>query len=816
MKRCYYKRIIAAAMSLMMTASLLGGCGNGGQQEEGQGGTATGGDSAADGVSQTGEDSLGGTAMGRYLEEAVDLSDKLQGANGNLFVLEDGEIAVTEVMNQIYVSNDCGMTWEAREPDLRDGMYEQGIYIDEYAMGADGTIGMICAPMDTGQSEEETESEEEADGEDAAGEDDTFTHIEEDAVNFFAKYTAVVIRPDGEQIQVTLPQGEEECPRHMWIDDEGTVYVGTDGEELYEIAEDGNGKVYLTLEDTPQLIQFLGSYMIIDGWNYEDLVIYDRETKEYVEDVVLSDFVKENYGNRSFNGGSFYDLYFFAGEDDVLYLAGKQGVHRHVIGGSAMERIIDANLSSFGDPSCKLLGMAALDNNEFVALFNRAKLVRYAYDPMVPAVPSESVKAYSLTENVMLRKAISLYQTNHPEVYVEYEIGIEDGSAVTKEDALKKLNTEIMAGEGPDLLILDDMPADSFVEKGLLKDLTPLVDSLEGDGKLFGNIVDAFRRDDGLYMVPCEAALPTIMGKEKYVSQMTDLNGIADGMEELRQDNPQKDLLMLCSPKAIMRNFVPSSAPAWMTSGGELDKKAIEEFYVQMKRVYDAQMDGLPQEAIKNYMQRDEENMNYCAERIEDQDFSYFTMDEFYYLRGEKQIMAGSESYSYGYSELTSVQRVKGFEEDIIIPMNGLCDNVFYARTLAAVNASSDNTEHAEELFKTLIGADGVTNWGFPVNQAAFEKELIPEYEVPSEGSYSTLAFMDENGSVFSWEIYWLDEAQADELRERMQTVDTPYVKNEVLEEAVLSAGADYINSECGLDEAVAAVEKSMSIYLAE
>ena len=87
---------------------------------------------------------------------------------------------------------------------------------------------------------------------------------------------------------------------------------------------------------------------------------------------MLSDFVKENYGNRSFNGGSFYDLYFFAGEDDVLYLAGKQGVHRHVIGGSAMERIIDANLSSFGDPSCKLLGMAALYNNEFVALFNRA------------------------------------------------------------------------------------------------------------------------------------------------------------------------------------------------------------------------------------------------------------------------------------------------------------------------------------------------------------------------------------------------------------------------------------------------------------
>lgn len=810
MKRYYCKRIIAAAMSLMMTASLLGGCGNGSQQADGGGGLGTGGSSTADGKSQEGEASLSNTAMGRYLEEAVDLSDKLQGNNGNLFALEDGKLAVTEVMNQIYISSDGGMTWEAMEPDLRDDLYEQNKYIDEYAMGADGTIGVICAPIDTGEAEEETE------GEDDAGEDDSFAQVEEDDVLFFAKYTAEVIRPDGTQIQVTLPKGEEESPQHMWIDDKGTVYVGTDGEELYEIAEDGSGKAYLTLEDAPQLIQFLGSYMIIDGWNYEDLVIYDRETKEYVEDVVLSDFVKENYGNRTFNGGSFYDLYFFAGEDDVLYLAGKQGVHRHVIGGSAMEQIIDANLSSFGDPSCKLFGMAAMDNNEFVALFTKAKLVHYTYDPTVPAVPSESVKAYSLTENVMLRKAISLYQTSHPEVYVEYEIGIKDGSAVTKEDALKKLNTEIMAGEGPDLLILDDMPADSFIEKGLLKDLTPLVDSLDGDGKLFGNIVDAFRRDDGLYMIPCEAALPTIMGKEKYVSQMTDLNGIADGMEELRQDNPQKDLLMLCSPKAIMRNFVPSSAPVWMTSGGELDKKAIEEFYVQMKRVYDAQMDGLPQEALDDYWQRDKEQIQYDAEGFDDIDFSYFTMDEFNYLRGEKQIMAEVESYAYGYSELTSVQRVKGFEEDIIMPMNGLCDNVFCAKTLAALNASSDNTEHAEELFQTLIGANGITNWGFPVNQAAFEKDLIPEYDVSPEDSYSTFAFMDEDGSVFTWAIYWLDEAQADELRERMQTVDTPYVKNEVLEEAVLSAGVDYIEGECGLDEAVAAVEKSMSIYLAE
>lgn len=802
MKRYHYKRIIAAAMSFMMTASLLGGCGRGGQQADGEGGNSTDGNMVTADGGQTGGVSAEGTAMGRYLEEITDMSDKLQGYNGNLFALQDDELIITEVMNDIYSSDDCGRTWEVKELEWLDDLYEQGEYVNEYAFGADGTVGIIYSPMDKGSE--------------AESEDENFSQLPEDNLFFFLNYQAMVIRPDGTQIAVKLPQGEENCPRHMWIAGDGTVFVGTDGEELYEITEDGSGKVYLNLENVPQLIHFQGRYMIIDGWDYTDLLIYDREAKEYVEDTVLSDFVKENYGSRSFNGGSFYDLFFFAGKDDVLYLAGKQGVHRHVIGGSAMEQIIDANLSTFGDPSYKVLGMAAMDNNEFVALFTGSRLVRYAYDPTVPTVPSESIKAYSLRENTMLRKAIAIYQTAHPEVYVEYEIGIEEGSSVTKEDALKKLNTEIMAGEGPDLLILDDIPADSYIEKGLLKDLTPIVDGLDDDEKLFDNVVEAFRRDDGLYMIPCEANLPTMLGKEKYISQMTDLEGIADGMEELRQDNPQKDLLMLCSPKAIMKNFIPASAPAWMKSSGEIDREAVKEFYIQMKRIYDAQMDGLAEEAIEDYRQWDEEQMQYYAERIEDMDFFYYAMDEYHYLRGARQLLAGALGYTYAYAELTSVQRVKGFEDNVVIAMNGLCDNVFCASTLASINASSEHMEHAEGLFRTLIGADGITSLGFPVNQAAFEKELYPDDYVSSEESYSTFGYMDEDGSMFTWEIYWFDEKTADELRQRMKTVDTPYVKNEVLEEAVLDAGVSYINGESGLDEAVADVEKSMSIYLAE
>ena len=60
------------------------------------------------------------------------------------------------------------------------------------------------------------------------------------------------------------------------------------------------------------------------------------------------------------------------------------------------------------------------------------------------------------------------------------EEGSEDGfSTVTgsREDALTQLNTQLLAGSGPDVLILDDMPVDSFIEKGLLMDLSGKVDT---------------------------------------------------------------------------------------------------------------------------------------------------------------------------------------------------------------------------------------------------------------------------------------------------------------------------------------------------
>ena len=106
----------------------------------------------------------------------------------------------------------------------------------------------------------------------------------------------------------------------------------------------------------------------------------------------------------------FYDLYFFMGEENILYLAGKNGLHRHVIGGNAIEQVIDGKLSVFNNPSFALRGMTALDNREFLALFSGGAVVKFTYNPDIPTVPAKKLKVYSLKENNTVLQAVTLYQ----------------------------------------------------------------------------------------------------------------------------------------------------------------------------------------------------------------------------------------------------------------------------------------------------------------------------------------------------------------------------------------------------------------------
>ncbi len=419
--------------------------------------------------------------------------------------------------------------------------------------------------------------------------------------------------------------------------------------------------------------------MLLDGYNVDVPLIYDMEAREYIEDEVLTEFVRENFAEREGYAGKGHDLFLVSGGDDAIYLAGRQGVYRHVLGGSAMEQVIDGNLNILGNPAYQIMDMLVADSDEFLVVLTGERMARFVYDPNVPSRPEEKLQVWSLEDEPVIRQVVSEYQKENPAVYVEYEIGL-TGNSVTREDAIKNLNTRTMAGKGPDVLVLDNMPMESYMEKGILMDMAPLLESMGDEEAVFPNIVEAFKNDGHVYTTPCRIQLPYIFGKDSDTDKMTGLSSIADEMELMRENDPDAYLMGLPSAKGMMRVFSPACVPAWRTRDGALDNEAVSDFLRQTKRMYDAQMEGLPEEAAetwegdKSYYEKFESP---TGEALEDSDQMRTRHEAIHVLGERRQFVAGVIKDTSEYNSQLSIPVMEGFEEYGSVPMEGQSSNVF-------------------------------------------------------------------------------------------------------------------------------------------
>ena len=65
------------------------------------------------------------------------------------------------------------------------------------------------------------------------------------------------------------------------------------------------------------------------------------------------------------------------------------------------------------------------------------------------------------------------FQLEHPDVRVELIDGQITSGSTTVSDTIRALNTALLGGNGADLLVLDGLPAESYIEKGILEVETP-------------------------------------------------------------------------------------------------------------------------------------------------------------------------------------------------------------------------------------------------------------------------------------------------------------------------------------------------------
>ncbi|MDE7323176.1 MAG: ABC transporter substrate-binding protein [Lachnospiraceae bacterium] len=724
----------------------------------------------------------GNSGMGRYVETTAykgeNLYDKVERQ-----ILSDGQMVfLNSLSTQKIVSEDGGETWNAEVSEGFAGFIDEH-YPAASAIAKDGTIAIVGMDKRDG-----TESE--------------------------YDFNLYIYNTDdtAKQIPIELPDTDSNL-RRLAFDEEGTLYVFASGcRNIYRVdISAGTSEKLVTLEDTTDLIECRDGILMC--LTFEKIFLYDLEKKIFIEDAVLDNFIEENYKDMAWTGSG-YTAYAFFGADKAIYVAGEKGLHRHVIGGGAVEQVIDGSLSSLGDPTYSILSMMMNDKNEFFAVYNDGKIVKFAYDAAVPTVPNDKITVYSLSEDDLVKQTISSYQTQYPDMFIEYQIGMDEGG-VTREDALKKLNTQLLSGSGPDVIMLDGINIDTYAEKGVLMDLSDVVNETDQRDGLYRNLIEKVQTDDKMYAVPAKFCIPVILGDENYVGSAKDYQSIADMAEKARGEYPDTSIMNACSATGIMRRFMPVCAPTWKDDKGQLDQSKVREFLEQSKRLYDVEMNGTPKEYIQQYQQN-----------MISQDGRNFEEDKYFMMTNDTLYMMQETPFAYGevvsagtYRDMLSVPRIDGLEDTMIKLMSGQCDNVYHPASIAGINSATKNADAAKQFVGMMLGAtvQETIQFGIPVNKKALPAQFAyDESDLGDDGGQYYMGFSMKDGKSFEYTIYPVNQDGIDKLEAWIAQLDTPYLSDTVLEAAVYAEGAKYLEGTQDIDAAVKAIVDSVEIYLYE
>lgn len=739
---------------------------------------------------QKGQETEESGKMGRYMETEYDMSDMLS-RPGELVKMEDGTYIIFDYNNGFLISKDEGVTWENKEQEWFLKLNDTN-YIMDMAVSPKGEIVYAVEPY----SEEESENAEEED-------------------DFSLNPIYYYVGKDGSQTVLNLPYSSEnrDYISKFYYSPKGELYgVNYDGKLFAINPEEDSVKVIYESGESIRDVVFFEEEMILCYRSGQ--ILFHPQTKQTEQpDELLKDFIDKETPEDKYDYSDMKKLILQQGEDEnTLYIVFDKGLYRYVKGESTIEQIIDGSLCTLGDPSTGLIDMELLADGRFMILYQNTKLICYTYDETIASVPSNVIAAYSLRENQVLRQAITNYQKKNPDVYVKYEIGMDDDSGITREDALKKLNTKIMAGEGPDLLLMDGLPVDSYVQKGILADISPYITELEQKNVLLENIVNCYKEEDKIYMLPAEISIMLTVGEQASISQIQNLKTLADEVENIRKQYSDGSLLGYYTEKIILLSLLGNDMPVLIAEDGTINEVALSEFLTQAKRIYQAETAGISKEIIDDYKKymdsRPNEELKYIM-GISSTSFGMAT--------GESRLAVGSLG-DFDW-DLGSIVSLKDLNKNLTITQyHGMADNVFRPDTVAAINAKSEKQDMAGELFLTLLSKETLSlsvGNGFAINKEALQ-ENINSRNGNDGDIFGSIATSDEEGNYFTMDIRGATQEEIDMVYQILESVDTPNFGYDVMENAILELGVDALNGSRSVEDTVSEIIKKVAIYLAE
>ena len=486
-----------------------------------------------------------------------------------------------------------------------------------------------------------------------------------------------------------------------------------------------------------------------------------------------------------------------------LFFTTGEGLYSFVPGGSVTEELVSANKSSFGDPSFLPRALTGTEDGSFYVLGmlgGEAVLCQYDFDANAPLQATQVLKLYSLYDDEDLRQIVSRYQKSHPETDIHLEIGLSGEDGVTEADALRTLNTEILAGSGPDILRLDGMSLDSYLEKDLFLDLSDLLE----ETRTLENITKCYETKGKVSVLPVAFAIPAIYGPKDLVDSIHDLDSFVEAATQALARSGADSLMNGMIPVLVTDNIYDSCSAAWKTADGTLDPSALEAFLAANKALYD--LDAPLRERYADILSQMDGDLG-------------ITPGEYTAIGGSWDILMNGEAISVGTLEsmdiwsfaLAGDQQLEGYT---LAPLTLQASGVFLPRQIYSVLNTTEIADTAKDFIRFLLGEEVQKrnlNYGFPVNQAVFEA-LVQE-DKTTDAAFATST---EDGQMLSLTARYPSAQERKELAQWVRDLTTPALTDRTIRTLITAQAADCMNGTCTAKEAADRALQSLNLYLSE
>ncbi len=460
-------------------------------------------------------------------------------------------------------------------------------------------------------------------------------------------------------------------------------------------------------------------------------------------------------------------------EKDNVYVCTPTGIFLAKEGDTSFQKIMEAGTFHFARETGVLLKFFVVGDTFFIVYGEDGVSIKEYSPEGEEEKRMDSFVVYSLRRNDIILDLISEFQNQYPEIELIYETGEGAEGAVTVSDHIRALNTGILAGDGPDVLLLDGLPAEFYKEKGILEDLIPKLGSVREN--LLPNILEAYITEDKLYMLPMRIKIPMFMTSGQQPEVYSSLEALVEYSEQVGGVGN-----MRYSYLDFLQIFYYNYMPDIGLEDGIIKREAIRESLSLVKRFCESEQVTEKQVWGTSYLQ---------GRNIDG-----------YFAKGEADFAFLNMNGGYELGSYPASVRARGGE----LVSNG---TKFFPNALLGINKLSGKDE-LTQLFIEFAFSYQIQSRYVPLSGYSIDRNTLDKF------AKMDLSYMQSGDDKIA--LQWFTAEESARMIKIVEEAVIPVTVEENVWEIISDIAEDYLEGTKGLDESVDGIVNRLQLYLYE